>query len=235
MNYRAASTDSEALIVNTARTRCFGCSTTRPKHAIHTLAAPITKGPFGLVQRPPRPLCDYLDAKPIYELPPAPHGRTAGATGRRVWSPDRIPFGSGRKRTISSPSWTDKKGSLAGDSKSISYRPNWGHDPPGASFYTLLKFSRNTCRTCRRCRRKTADDPPKFLSVDFEGCNFSGTKMPRTVVSQCKQCRRPRLQDKCCSSIDGHDHMWRLVLEVVAETMQMVELRGQSGRGDPPA
>jgi glucans biosynthesis protein len=225
-DYRARVHDSEALVVNTGQDTLFRVLNNPPKLANSYFGAQSPKS-FGLVQRH-RAFDDYLDAEAHYELRPTLMVEPKGDWGEGMVRLIEIPSDlEGNDNIVAF--WTYKNGFAAGDSKSISYRLNWGMNPPGASS-TLAQVSRTLAGNGGIAGVKPRNDRRKFV-IDFEGATL-GEPNAENVVEANVNIAGGTVAGQVLQQIDGHDHMWRLVLEVVAETDATVELRANLVAGD---
>ena len=102
-------------------------------------------------------------------------------------------------------------------------------NPPGASS-TLAEVSRTLAGNGGIAGVKPRNDRRKFV-IDFEGATL-GEPNAENVVEANVNIAGGTVAGQVLQQIDGHDHMWRLVLEVVAETDATVELRANLVAGD---
>lgn len=227
-DYRERVHDSEALVINTEANTLYRVLNNPPRLANSYFSTPAPQS-FGLVQRH-RGFDDYLDAGAHYEMRPS------------LMVQPLDDWGTGNVRLIEIPSeleandnivafWIPAGDFKGGDEKRLSYRLLWGAEPAGASSQ-LAQVSRTLAGNGGVGGLKPRTDRRKFV-IDFEGAPL-GEPIEDSPVSAQVDVVGGTLTQEVLQKVDGHDHMWRLVIEVVADNNATVELRAHLGAGDRP-
>ncbi len=227
-DYRERVHDSEALVINTGDKVLYRVLNNPPQLANSYFGTPSPQS-FGLVQRH-RGFDDYLDAGAHYEMRPS------------LMVQPLDDWGTGNVRLIEIPSeleandnivafWIPAGDFKGGDEKRMSYRLLWGAEPAGASS-DLAQVSRTLAGNGGVGGLKPRTDRRKFV-IDFEGPAL-GEPIEDSPVSAHVDVVGGTLTQEVLQKVDGHDHMWRLVLEVAADNNATVELRAFLGAEDKP-
>jgi glucans biosynthesis protein len=227
-DYRTRVHDSEALIINSANDTLFRVLNNPEQLANSYFSAQSPKS-FGLVQRH-RAFDDYLDAGAHYELRPSLMVEPQGD------------WGSGMIRLIEIPSdleandnivafWIPQDSYTAGSSANVSYRLNWGMNPLSARS-ELAQVFRTLAGHGGVSGVKPRTDERKFV-IDFEGGPLAEPFGEQVVEAQISVLGGEVLQ-QTLQRVEGHDAMWRLVMEVAADDDATVELRANLAAGERP-
>jgi glucans biosynthesis protein len=227
-DYRTRVHDSEALIINSANDTLFRVLNNPEQLANSYFSAQSPKS-FGLVQRH-RAFDDYLDAGAHYELRPSLMVEPQGD------------WGSGMIRLIEIPSdleandnivafWIPQDSYTAGSSANVSYRLNWGMNPLSARS-ELAQVFRTLAGHGGVSGVKPRTDERKFV-IDFEGGPLAEPSGEQVVEAQISVLGGEVLQ-QTLQRVEGHDAMWRLVMEVAADDDATVELRANLAAGERP-
>jgi glucans biosynthesis protein len=227
-DYRTRVHDSEALIINSANDTLFRVLNNPEQLANSYFSAQSPKS-FGLVQRH-RAFDDYLDAGAHYELRPSLMVEPQGD------------WGSGMIRLIEIPSdleandnivafWIPQDSYTAGSSANVSYRLNWGMNPLSARS-ELAQVFRTLAGHGGVSGVKPRTDERKFV-IDFEGGPLAKPSGEQVVEAQISVLGGEVLQ-QTLQRVEGHDAMWRLVMEVAADDDATVELRANLAAGERP-
>jgi len=225
-DYRTRVHDSEALIVNAGETALYRVLNNPPRlgNSYFDVTSPKS---FGLVQRH-RAFDDYLDAGAHYELRPS------------LMVEPLNDWGPGRLRLIEIPSdleandnivalWIPEKTFAAGDRYAGSYRLHWGMNPPGAESQ-LAQISRTLAGHGGVAGVEPQKDSRKFV-IDFEGGVLREQNADAPVEAQVNVANG-NLVEQVLSKVEGYDSLWRLVLEVSADSGSTVEINASLSSGD---
>ncbi len=218
-DYRARVHDSEALMVNVGDAALYRVLNNPPRLANSYFEVQSPRS-FGLVQRH-RAFSDYLDAGAHYELRPS------------LMVEPLEDWGKGQVRLIEIPSdlegndnivafWIPEGSFGSGDALDLSYRLHWGMNPPGSTS-ARGEISRTLAGHGGVAGVKPRTDRRKFV-IDFEGGALRELK-PDEKVEARVNAKGGTLTEQVLSKIEGYDSLWRLVLEVSAESENTVELR----------
>ncbi|UTH47802.1 glucan biosynthesis protein [Loktanella salsilacus] len=225
-DYRTRVHDSEALIINSENDTLFRVLHNPEKLANSYFSAQSPKS-FGLVQRH-RAFDDYLDAGAHYELRPSlmvePQGDWGTGMIRLIEIPSDL---EGNDNIVAF--WVPQESFTAGSSANVSYRLHWGMDPVG-SRSELAQVSRTLAGHGGVAGVKPRTDQRKFV-IDYEGGPLAEPFGEQVVEAQITISGGKVLQ-QTLQRIEGHDAMWRLVLEVASDDDATVELRANLAAGD---
>lgn len=219
-DYRAAVHDSEALVVNMASGETVYRALNNPSQLGNSYLEAENPKSFGLVQRS-RAFEDYLDAQAHYGKRPSLMVQPLGDWGKGAVRLVEIPSDFEVNDNIVAY-WVPEGKRRAGDALDLSYRLNWGMNPPGAAPKDLARVVRTRAGEGGVAGVETKGDTRKFV-IDFAG-GLLGSLPRDAEVKPVVEVNGGEVSETVLSPVDGKD-IWRLVLEVKARQGDVVELR----------
>lgn len=225
-DYRERVHDSEALVVNGGPVPLFRPLNNPPQLANSYFSAPSPQS-FGLVQRH-RAFDDFLDAGAQYERRPSlivePVGDWGGGAIRLIEIPSDL---EANDNIVAF--WVPDGDFVAGSTLRIGYRLHWGSNPPGATS-PLAQVSRTLTGHGGVAGIAPRTDLRKFV-IDFVGDTLMEPN-PEFPVEARITVSGGEVVGQVLQRVDGEDRMWRLVIDVRADSAAGVEMSASLVAGE---
>lgn len=220
-DFRPRVHDSEALILNTRGGETFLRPLNNPTRLASAYLGARDPASFGLIQRD-RNFDHYLDAGAHYELRPSLIVEPRGDWGKGAVRLVEIPSDLEANDNIVA-FWVPEAPGRKGDALEYAYRLHWGMTPPGSA--ADLAYIVRTRVGKGGVAGVEGDTGTRKFVIDFAGGPL-GTLQDGAEVAPVVQATGGRVVESVLSRISGTD-LWRLVIEVAADTGAVVELRAE--------